>query len=124
MKEALERVADRPTGRLVTVGRKTGKPQEVEVYFAYREARVYFLAHADAQWHLNLAANPNGWLAVGSVEVPLRATWIDQDPYRVQEVMDLFRAKYGEAEVRRWYEGTDRYAVQAEVLDEATRPAR
>lgn len=123
MQRHLEEVAHRAMARLITVGRRTGKFRPVDVNFAYREGKVFFLAHGDARWHLNLAANPEAWLEVGNVRVPIRVVWIDQDPYRVREVLDLFRAKYGNAEVRRWYEETARYAVQTEVLPAGAVPS-
>lgn len=94
----------------------------MEINFVRRSGKLFFLAYGDSHWYRNLAANPNAWLQAGDAELPLRARWIDNDAYRVREVLDMFRAKYGEAAVARWYEGRDLYAVEAEVVARESAP--
>jgi deazaflavin-dependent oxidoreductase (nitroreductase family) len=112
----LQELAGHGLARLTTIGRRTGMPREVELYFVYRDGRFYFLAHRDSQWYRNLMANPEAQLRVGGALLQLKATRIDSGPELVEEVMDMFREKYGDRQVAYWYQGTQRFAVEAEVI--------
>lgn len=116
----LERLARRSIASLTTIGRRSGKPRPVEVYFAYKDGKFYFLAHARSQWYRNLAANPDATLRIGETSLRIRAVVVDKAAGLANEVLDMFREKYGSREVDFWYKGTERYAVVAEVVEEAT----
>ncbi|MFQ5838844.1 MAG: nitroreductase family deazaflavin-dependent oxidoreductase [Thermoplasmata archaeon] len=116
MKVNLEKLALRNIAHLTTIGRKTGKAREVEVYFVYQSGKFFFLSHGDSQWHRNLKANPSARLQIGEVILHIKATGIEKAPRLVGRVMDMFKEKYGRREVAFWYEGTERYAVEAEVI--------
>jgi deazaflavin-dependent oxidoreductase (nitroreductase family) len=82
---------------LTTIGRKTGLPREIEIWFVERESRIYILAEHgyNAHWVQNILANPSVkirlmgrlWQASGRVLEP------DRDLYA--EVRELARGKYG-----------------------------
>ena len=46
---------------LTTIGRKTGHPREIEIWFVKRDGRVYILAEHGykAQWVRNILVNPS-----------------------------------------------------------------
>ena len=52
---------------LTTIGRRTGKAHEIEIWFGYDEGRVYMLSGAGgrADWVRNLIADPRVTLRVG-----------------------------------------------------------
>lgn len=63
----LERYADQPYAYLTTVGRRTGRPHRIEIWFAVQDGRVYLLAggRERADWVRNLRANPHVILELG-----------------------------------------------------------
>ena len=44
--------------RLTTIGRRTGRPRTVELWFAYHEGHIYLLGHPESNWVKNVSANP------------------------------------------------------------------
>lgn len=116
MRQEIERVLRRSIATLTTTGRKSGLPRDVEVYFAYRDGKLYFLAHKRSHWPRNLRANPHATLRIGGTSLEIRAVRVEDDAELVQRVMELFQEKYGRSEVEYWYKGTERWAVEAEVL--------
>ena len=48
-----------PYLKLTTKGRKTGLDRTVELWFAFEDSKLYFLAHESSQWWKNLARNPD-----------------------------------------------------------------
>ena len=81
------------------MGRKTGLPRQIEVWFVERDGRIYILAEHGhkAQWVQNVLANPvvtiwlgnQRWAATGHVLDP------DKDEVLYAEVRALARTKYG-----------------------------
>jgi deazaflavin-dependent oxidoreductase (nitroreductase family) len=53
---------------LTTVGRKTGSPREIEIWFAGLDGRFYLIAEKreQANWVQNILANPNVGFRVGA----------------------------------------------------------
>ena len=85
---------------LITVGRRTGLPRKVELWFAYHEGRVYLLGHRDSNWIRNLVAQPHVTLEMEGVLFKGIATVADE---KRDLVYDLFREKYGKSQVQYWY---------------------
>jgi deazaflavin-dependent oxidoreductase (nitroreductase family) len=83
---------------LTTIGRKTGLPREIEIWFVELNSRLYILAEHGykAHWVRNVIANPSvtirlagrSWNAVGRVLEPE----IDE---LYLEVRERARTKYG-----------------------------
>ena len=81
------------------MGRKTGLPRQIEVWFVERDGRIYIPAEHGykAQWVQNVLANPavtvrlgnERWAATGRVLDP------DKDEVLYAEVRALARTKYG-----------------------------
>ncbi len=84
---------------LSTIGRKTGRAREIEIWFVERDRRLYVLAELGykANWVQNVLASPgvkirlgtSGWNATGRVLDP------SQDAELYAEVRQLAREKYG-----------------------------
>ena len=84
---------------LTTIGRKTGLPRQIEIWFVEKNGRVYILAEHGykAQWVQNILANPavtvrlgtERWVATGRVLDP------DIDEMLYAEIRELARTKYG-----------------------------
>jgi deazaflavin-dependent oxidoreductase (nitroreductase family) len=60
--------AKRSVCRLETIGRTSGQPREIEIWFAADGDRVYLLSGGrdDAHWVRNLRADPHARIRVGS----------------------------------------------------------
>ena len=84
---------------LTTIGRRTGLPREIEIWFTERDGRYYVIAEhgEDAHWVRNIRAN-------GHVNVRLeerafagraRVVESEREPELAQAVAALSQAKYG-----------------------------
>ena len=83
---------------LTTIGRKTGLPREIEIWFVERDGRIFILAEHGykAHWVRNILANPSvtlrlagrTWQAKGRVLEP------DVDVELFMDVRALARKKY------------------------------
>ena len=64
---------------LITTGRRSGVPREIEIWFTRREGRYYIIAeHGDrAQWVRNLRADPRVHVRVGDTAFAARARVVD-----------------------------------------------
>ncbi|MDG6902009.1 MAG: nitroreductase family deazaflavin-dependent oxidoreductase [Nitrososphaerota archaeon] len=105
---------------LVTVGRKTGIPREVEVWFAFDalSEKLVFLAHEESQWWKNIAAN-------GKVRYRLPgnskyregiAKVLPKSDKSLHRVLELFNGKYGKGPVWSWYgDGDGRVVVEIPI---------
>jgi deazaflavin-dependent oxidoreductase (nitroreductase family) len=84
---------------LTTVGRKTGLPREIEIWFVERAGRYYLLAEHfhRAQWVKNILANSRVNARLGKREFKAEARVLDsqRDAEIWQEAQRLSREKYG-----------------------------
>jgi deazaflavin-dependent oxidoreductase (nitroreductase family) len=56
-----------------TVGRKSGKPHDIEIWFARVGDTIYILAgNHNSDWVLNLLAAPRSHVKIGSPDAPAR----------------------------------------------------
>src|ERR1700745_1046687 len=72
---SLENVADKQVLYLTTVGRRTGLPREIEIWFVVWCERLYLFAETDeaAGWAKNIRRNPKVTVRIGewnTVETP------------------------------------------------------
>src|SRR5436309_15842876 len=89
-----------PYLNLTTRGRKTGLKHDVELWFAFEDYKLYFLAHESSQWWKTIAKTPR--IEVEVSEILFEGTGrIVQD--KVEHIFELFRRKYGPEQVERWY---------------------
>ena len=84
---------------LTTIGRRTGLPREIEIWFTEREGRYYVIAeHRDrAQWVRNILAHPEVAVRVGERRFSACARIVDseRESSLAQAVAALSDAKYG-----------------------------
>jgi deazaflavin-dependent oxidoreductase (nitroreductase family) len=88
---------------LTTIGRVTGEPREIEIWFIESQGRFYVLAEHfhEAQWVKNLKRNPRVRVRVGGQEFEATARALDekQDLEAWETAQRLSHEKYG------WGEG-------------------
>lgn len=88
---------------LSTIGRRSGEPRPIEIWFTEREGRYYVIAeHGDvAHWVQNLRAEPRVRVRVGEHQVEATARVVDaqREPGLHAAIQALSEKKYG------WGEG-------------------
>jgi deazaflavin-dependent oxidoreductase (nitroreductase family) len=88
---------------LTTLGRRSGQPRTIEIWFVACRQRLYLLAERglQAQWVQNILANPVVTVRLKHLALQGRARVLDRcrDAQEWQAVADLARRKYG------WGEG-------------------
>jgi len=88
---------------LVTHGRKTGRPHEATVWYAYENGGFWLRTDHSSDWYLNLVRDPQCRIRVGKTELAAVKEPIDDEAAALRHVVDLFRAKYGVEWVSDWY---------------------
>ncbi len=99
---------------LTTKGRRTGLSRTVELWFAFEDDKLYFLAHEDSDWWKNMSKTPRVEVEVGEILFEGVGSLVQE---KIDHVFALFREKYGENQVNRWYGGqrSKRRAVAIEL---------
>jgi deazaflavin-dependent oxidoreductase (nitroreductase family) len=89
---------------LTTTGRVTGKLTSRPVWYVRHGSKLYLLpvTGSDSQWYKNVLKTPAIGLAAGTAHREAVATPIT-DPQMVGQVVDDFRAKYGQQDVAAYY---------------------
>ena len=103
-----------PYLNLTVRGRKTGLPRTVELWFAFAESKLFFLAHEASAWWKNLQRSPRVEVEVGEILFEGTGKLVQEN---LEQVFTLFRKKYGDDQVDRWYGGkrSNRRAVSVEL---------
>jgi deazaflavin-dependent oxidoreductase (nitroreductase family) len=88
---------------LTVVGRKSGKPHTVKIWFAAENGRVFVTSArgTGAQWVKNLRKTPAATVKIGETTFQGIAVWREDDKVRT-EVIPLFLRKYFLAKVFKW----------------------
>ncbi len=76
---------------------------DVELWFAFEDERLYFLAHEYSQWWKNIVKTPRVELEVSEILFEGNGRLV---PEKLEHVFELFRLKYGEDQVEKWYGGS------------------
>jgi deazaflavin-dependent oxidoreductase (nitroreductase family) len=99
--------------QLTVTGRRSGREMTIPVWFVQQDGTLYLVpVHgSDSDWYKNVRKTPTVRLSLGGAETTAEAHPIT-DPEKVEEVVDAFRAKYGDADVEAYYPKHD---VAAEV---------
>jgi deazaflavin-dependent oxidoreductase (nitroreductase family) len=100
--------------KLSVIGRNSGKTITVPVWFVMDGETLYLLpVHgSDTQWYQNVLKNPQVRIDARGAEAELTVKPITKSD-AVKSVIEKFRAKYGVADVKRYYSKFD-VAVVAE----------
>lgn len=91
-----------PYLNLTTKGRKTGNEHSVELWFAFEDEKLYFLAHENSFWWKNIVKTPRVEVEVS--EILFEGTG-RLAPEKLEHIYNLFRRKYGDDQIDRWYGG-------------------
>jgi deazaflavin-dependent oxidoreductase (nitroreductase family) len=83
--------------RLVTIGRSTGEPREIRLWFSSVGDRVYLLSQDQerAHWVRNVVAEPRVAIRIGGSRFEGRASVLDPADPEDKAARDAFAAKYG-----------------------------
>jgi deazaflavin-dependent oxidoreductase (nitroreductase family) len=101
--DRLRVVADGSTVHLTTVGRKSGQPRTVTIWYVVDAGAVYVQSGKGGKtdWYRNVKAKPEVTLDFGELRVVGRATPI-ADENEARRVRELFRQKYWLAWMASW----------------------
>ena len=94
--------------KLSVIGRKSGKTISIPVWFVLEGKKLYLLPvqGSDTQWYKNVLKNPQIWIDARGAEAEFRAIPIT-DAKPVRSVIENFREKYGEKDVKKYYSKFD-----------------
>ncbi len=90
----LQRVSGKHTLRLTHIGRKTGQPHEVTIWFVFDGERMYLAtANVNRQWIKNVMKTPPVKLAIAGEIFEGEVRFISDSAER-DRVLNKFRRKY------------------------------
>lgn len=104
------------------IGRKSGKEISRPVWFVLKGDSLYLLPvqGSETQWFKNVAKNPHIRISARGEEAEFRAKRLTAPP-SVASVVDQFRQKYGEQDVKKYYSKFD-VAVVLELNQQTGQP--
>jgi deazaflavin-dependent oxidoreductase (nitroreductase family) len=90
--------------QITVVGRKTGKKFSTPVWFVTGGEKVYLLpVNGDStNWYRNVLKSPVMELQISGKKATAEARPL-KDKKRVDEIVDMFRVRYGAADVKKYY---------------------
>jgi deazaflavin-dependent oxidoreductase (nitroreductase family) len=96
---SLESVADKQVLYLTTVGRRTGLPRDIEIWFVVWRERLYLFAETReaAGWVKNIRRNPKVEVCIGEWRIDATARVLDPHTDRKlwDQVAAIANRKYG-----------------------------
>jgi hypothetical protein len=93
----------------VTVtGRTSNQPISLPVWFVHEGDVLYLLPvkGSDSSWYKNILRTPRMALSAKAAQISVNVRPITE-PNRVREIVEKFRAKYGAADVQKYYTNFD-----------------
>lgn len=93
---------------LSVTGRKSGRTISIPVWFVVENNNLYLLPvqGSATQWYKNVLNNPSIRIEAGKVEAELKVVFLS-NAKEVESVAEKFRAKYGAANVKKYYSKFD-----------------
>jgi hypothetical protein len=93
---------------ITVTGRQSGQRISLPVWFVHEGDTLYLLPvkGSDSHWYKNIQRTPSMTLSARGTHMTANVNPIT-DPDKVREVVEKFRAKYGAADVRRYYSKFD-----------------
>lgn len=89
-------VADEAFAYLITTGRVTGNPHEIEIWFAARDRSVYFLSGSGrSDWVANLRRDPRVLVRIAGRTMEGVARIVERDSDEAARARQLVWRKYG-----------------------------
>ncbi len=100
---------------ITVVGRKSGRPISIPVWFVLEDGKLYLLpvSGSDTQWYKNVLKNPSIQIEAGGAKAERKVAPV-KDPKQVSSIVEKFRAKYGASDVKKYYSKFD-VAVLADL---------
>lgn len=94
--------------KISVTGRKSGSTITIPVWFVLEGDKLYLLPvyGSDTQWFKNLEKNRSLGISTGGLEASFKPMLV-RDPKAVKAVVEKFRAKYGAADVKKYYRKFD-----------------
>jgi len=91
-----ERLADEDVCYLTTIGRKSGKPHEIEIWFGIRDSTVYLLSGGrdGADWVKNVHKRPAVRIRINSQSTRAKARILRPNTKEDAAARELLDAKY------------------------------
>jgi len=93
-KSELEARKGKWTIHLVTIGRRSGQPRPVTVFFVYFEGRLFVRTSSKTNWGKNLTANPSVEAEVGGHRFKAEAERVNDQTLK-SKLQEAYRRKYG-----------------------------
>jgi hypothetical protein len=118
-----ERLARTRQIKISVTGRKSGATITLPVWFVLEADKLYLLPvyGSETQWFKNLKKNRLLGILTGGWQANFKPTLV-RDPRAVKAVVERFRAKYGAADVKKYYRKFD-VAVRVGLSHPASTPA-
>ena len=93
---------------ITVTGRKSGRAVSIPVWFAFENGKLYLVpvTGSDTQWYKNVLKNPQIRIEAGGAKAQPKVVPIT-DAKQVASVVEKFRAKYGPADVKKYYSKFD-----------------
>jgi deazaflavin-dependent oxidoreductase (nitroreductase family) len=97
---------------ITVTGRRSGRTIANPIWFVFDKDRdkdkLYLLPvkGSDTQWYKNVLKNPSIQIDAGGADAALHAVPIT-DAKQVSSVIEMFRAKYGTGDVKKYYSKLD-----------------
>ena len=93
---------------LTTMGRSTGLPRRVELWFAYDAGCIYLMAGSTRDgkpnhWYRNLQSNSSARVEVGDVSLSVTMEPVEDPESERAAIVQLFLNKFGSEIVERFY---------------------
>jgi deazaflavin-dependent oxidoreductase (nitroreductase family) len=97
--KSIQDIADRKIIHLTTIGRRTGLPREIEIWFVVCRDRFYVFAETGdaAAWVKNIRHNPDVVIRIGERQIRAVARVLDSETDRTlwDRVAAIADRKYG-----------------------------
>jgi hypothetical protein len=93
---------------ITVTGRNSGRKISFPVWFVLEGETLYLLPvkGSASNWYKNILRNPTMTISARGMEITVNVKPIT-DPPTVREVVEKFRAKYGTANIQRYYSKFD-----------------
>jgi len=93
---------------ITVVGRKSGRRISLPVWFVSEGRKIYLLPveGSETNWYKNVLSNPSMELSAGRYRVSVTAKPTSEQK-SVERVVEMFKKKYGESSIRRYYSKLD-----------------
>ena len=94
--------------QITVTGRKSGRAISNPVWFVWEDDKLHLLpvAGSDTQWYKNVLKQPKFRIDLRGAAADVQAVPITNKA-QVSSVVDKFRAKYGPADVKKYYSKFD-----------------